>query len=144
MSKQSKLYSREHQVWDFSRVARVWLFIRSGLWLQPGSLATWQYEWCILSQLAQWLKIFINGDKRAGFNQNWGSIVLRHIDTNIARQDISDISDTNTQETIITSKGSHNNAHNQIVEETYQEINVETLIMNQIHQLIILFFTFYV
>lgn len=70
--------------------------------------------------------------------------MLRHIDTNIARQDISDISDTNTQETIITSKGSHNNAHNQIVEETYQEINVETLIMNQIHQLIILFFTFYV
>ena len=55
------------------------------------SLAVWQHEWCILSQLAQWRKIFINGDKLAGFNQKWGSIVLGHIDTNIARQDISDI-----------------------------------------------------
>ena len=54
-------------------------------------IAAWQYEWCILSQLAQWRKIFINGDKLAGFNQKWGSIVLGHIDTNIARQDISDI-----------------------------------------------------
>ena len=55
------------------------------------SLAAWECEWCILSRLAQWLEIFINGDKRAGFNQNWGSIVLGHIDTNIARQDISDM-----------------------------------------------------
>ena len=62
--------------------------------------------------------------------------MLGHIDTNIARQDISD---TNTQETLITSKGNHNNAHNQIVKETYQKINEETLVIHQIHQLIIFF-----
>ena len=47
--------------------------------------------------------------------------------------------DTNTQETLITSQGNHNNAHNQIVKETYQEINEETLVIHQIHQLIIFF-----
>ena len=31
-----------------------------------------------------------------------GSIVIRHIDTNIPRQDISDITDINTQEMLIT------------------------------------------
>ena len=34
------------------------------------SMGGWEYEWCILSRLAQWMKIFINGDKRAGFTQN--------------------------------------------------------------------------
>ena len=68
MSQQSELYSDDADDEDCAGASPEFDFLSCPVC--DCSLGAWEYEWCILSRLAQWLKIFINGDKRVGFTQN--------------------------------------------------------------------------
>ena len=136
MSKQSKLYSQEHhpsglRLFQSLTFYQVW-FVMSA-W-QPGSLGVWMVYFITAGSMAEnlykwWQAGWLQPELR---EHCAGTYWYKYSKTGYIWYD------TNTQETLITSQGNHNNAHNQIVKETYQEINEETLVIHQL-QLIIFF-----
>ena len=133
MSKQSKLYSQEHQVSNFSRVG---LFIRSGLWLQSGSLGVWMVYFITAGSMVEnlykwWQAGWLHPELR---DHCAGTYWYKYSKTGYIWYKYTGNVNNLQRETIIML------TTRLIVKETYQRINEETLVIHQIYQLIILFF----
>ena len=128
----------QHQVWEFSRLE---VFIRSSLWLQPGSPAVWMVYFITARSMDEnlykwWQAGWLHPELR---DHCAGTYWYKYSKTGYIWYKYTGNVNNLQRETIIML------TTRLIVKETYQRINEEALVIHQIYQLIIFFlYLFYI